>query len=45
MAKYWEPEVEAISFAVEMRLEEGRGVLGIVDETLPAAIQELNDSK
>ncbi|MEO8497437.1 MAG: formylglycine-generating enzyme family protein, partial [Planctomycetota bacterium] len=45
MAKYWEPDAEAISFAVEMRLEEGRGVLGIVDEKLPAAIQALKDSK
>jgi hypothetical protein len=45
MAKAWEPDVEAISFDVEIRLQEGRGVLGIVDEKLPAAIQALDDSK
>ena len=45
MAKVWDPDVEAINFDVEIRLEEGRGVLGIVDQKLPAAIQALEDSR
>ncbi|MDA1054444.1 MAG: formylglycine-generating enzyme family protein [Planctomycetota bacterium] len=45
MAKYWDADVEAVNFGVQMRLEEGRGALGIVDENLPTAIQTLNDAK
>ncbi|MCA9141233.1 MAG: formylglycine-generating enzyme family protein [Planctomycetales bacterium] len=45
MAKYWDPDDEDIKFDVQIRLEEGRGILGIVDETLPAAIQSLEASK
>ncbi|MBC8355466.1 MAG: formylglycine-generating enzyme family protein [Planctomycetes bacterium] len=45
MAKYWEPDAEDISFGVEIRLDEGRGVLGIVDDKLPAARKALEDSK
>lgn len=45
MPKYWEPDSENVELAVQIRLEEGRGVLGIVDEALPAAIQALEDSK
>lgn len=45
MAKYWDPDAEDISFGIDIRLEEGRGVLGIVDKELPAAIQALQDAK
>ena len=45
MAKYWEADVEDITFGVQIRLEEGRGAAGIVDEKLPAAIQSLENSK
>jgi hypothetical protein len=41
MTRYWEIDVEEIQFDVTSRLEEGRGVLGLVDKDLPAAIQEL----
>lgn len=38
--KFWEADVEAISLDVELRLEEGRGVLGLVDPALIEAIRE-----
>ena len=41
MSKFWDADVEDIKFDVQIRLEEGRGVLGIVDEKLPNAIKEL----
>ena len=44
-AKFWDPDVEAIKFAVENRLEEGRGVLGLVDKDLPKAISDFNAKK
>ncbi|MEX0819546.1 MAG: formylglycine-generating enzyme family protein [Pirellulaceae bacterium] len=45
MAKYWDADVEDIRFDIQIRLEEGRGVLGIVDEKLPGAIKDLEDAK
>ena len=45
MARYWEADVEDIKFDVQNRLDEGRGVLGLVDEKLPAAIRRLSESK
>jgi len=45
MAKYWDADVEEVRFAVEIRMEEGRGAAGLVDEKLPAAIQALKDAK
>jgi sulfatase modifying factor 1 len=45
MDKYWEPDVEAIEFSVSSRLEEGRGVLGLVDEKLPAAIEKMQEDR
>jgi len=45
MAKYWEADVEDVRFDVESRLDEGRGALGLVDDKLPAAIRQLNESK
>lgn len=41
LAKYWEPDVGGVKDDVDNRLMEGRGVLGIVDETLPEAIEQL----
>jgi formylglycine-generating enzyme required for sulfatase activity len=40
MAKFWEIDADDIRDDVGYRLEEGRGVLGIVDRDLPKAIQE-----
>ncbi|MBW3596998.1 MAG: formylglycine-generating enzyme family protein [Planctomycetes bacterium] len=45
MARFWEPDVEAIKTDIELRLLEGRGVLGIVDETLIDALQELSEEQ
>ncbi len=45
LVKYWEADVEAVEFDVQIRLEEGRGVLGIVDRDLPGAIKTLQSSK
>jgi sulfatase modifying factor 1 len=38
----WEADVPAIRRDVKIRLDEGRGALGVADETLPAAIQAAN---
>lgn len=35
----WEPDVEAVREDVDSRLKEGRGVLGIANPTLPAAVE------
>lgn len=39
--KVWEPDCEELQGDIDNRLQEGRGVLGIVDTKLPAAIEEL----
>ncbi|QDU36402.1 Serine/threonine-protein kinase pkn1 [Maioricimonas rarisocia] len=41
IARFWEIDSEDVQYDVDVRLQEGRGVLGIVDETLPQAIEEL----
>ena len=41
MDPFWEFDVEEIEFDVQIRLEGGRGVLGVVDKELPAAVQSL----
>jgi len=41
LAKYWDPDVEAIKNDVGMRLEEGRGAIGIVDKDLPEAMKKI----
>lgn len=41
ITKYWEINTQDVENAVRSRLVEGRGVLGLVDEELPAAIQVL----
>lgn len=43
MAKYWEIDNEDIKSDVEGRLEEGRGVLGLVDKELPKAVKAVTD--
>ena len=44
-AKFWDPDCEAIQLAVDMRLEEGRGVLGLVDKELPKAMADFKTRK
>jgi len=41
--EFWKADAEDITEGVENRLQEGRGVLGIVDKDLPAAIKELEE--
>ncbi|MBP88219.1 MAG: transcriptional regulator [Planctomycetaceae bacterium] len=41
MVKYWEADVEDVQYDIQVRLEEGRGAIGIVDQELPAAIKKL----
>jgi formylglycine-generating enzyme required for sulfatase activity len=41
MEKYWRTDVEEMEFDVTSRLEDGRGVLGLVDDELPEAIKSL----
>lgn len=41
MTAYWEIDCEDLKFDVEDRIREGRGVLGLVDKNLPAAIEAL----
>jgi hypothetical protein len=41
MEKFWEADVEAIRLDVADRLNDGRGVLGLADKDLPAAIETL----
>ncbi len=43
MAKYWDADHPDIKFDVQGRLDEGRGVLGLVDPDLPAAIKLLQE--
>jgi formylglycine-generating enzyme required for sulfatase activity len=43
--KFWEADAEDIQADVEARLLEGRGVLGLVDPELPAAILKLKAGK
>ena len=43
MAKYWEVDHEDIKSDVDDRIEEGRGVLGLVDKDLPKAIKAITD--
>jgi formylglycine-generating enzyme required for sulfatase activity len=43
LTKFWEPQAEDVVLDVESRLQGGRGGLGLVDEALPEAIQEMKD--
>lgn len=41
MAKFWEANAEDVKIDIESRLRDGRGILGLVDPTLPDAIKEI----
>ncbi|MEQ9409458.1 MAG: SUMF1/EgtB/PvdO family nonheme iron enzyme [Fuerstiella sp.] len=43
MEKYWKIDNEDTMYDVRDRLSEGRGVLGLVDKSLPEAIQKLEE--
>jgi len=43
IVKFWEANAEDARGDIQSRLDEGRGVLGLVDPTLPAAIKELEN--
>ena len=45
MEEYWKIDHEHISYDVSDRLEEGRGVQGLVDPNLPDAIRTLESSR
>ena len=40
MVKFWQPAVEEVQDDVQLRLDGGRGVRGLVDTDLPAAIKK-----
>ena len=41
MEEFWKIDCEDTRYDVEDRLSEGRGVLGLVDKSLPDAIKKL----
>jgi formylglycine-generating enzyme required for sulfatase activity len=43
ISKFWEASAEDVLSDVQSRLDGGRGVLGLVDPTLPQAIKELEN--
>ncbi len=43
IVKFWEPSAEETVLDVDSRLQEGRGGLGLVDENLPEAVEQLDD--
>jgi formylglycine-generating enzyme required for sulfatase activity len=43
IVKYWDVSSEDVRLDVQSRLSGGRGVLGLVDKDLPAAIQSMKD--
>jgi hypothetical protein len=43
MEDFWKIDSEDIRFDVTDRLNEGRGVLGLVDKDLPAAVRQLQN--
>lgn len=43
IAKYWEMNTDDVRIDVQSRLSGGRGVLGLVDEELPAAMKSVED--
>ena len=42
MTKFWEIDHEDIQLDVEIRMEEGRGAMGVADKTLPEDVRKLN---
>ncbi len=45
MEEYWKIDSESLTWDVFDRVDEGRGVKGLVDRDLPKAIQTLNDAQ
>jgi formylglycine-generating enzyme required for sulfatase activity len=43
--KAWEPDAEETIEAINNRMSEGRGVMGLVDKELPAAIKKLESKR
>ncbi|MEZ6061619.1 MAG: formylglycine-generating enzyme family protein [Planctomycetaceae bacterium] len=43
MEEFWKVDVDETMYEVDERIETGRGVQGIVDKDLPAAIEKLED--
>ena len=43
--KAWEPDAEETIDAINNRMSEGRGVMGLVDKDLPAAIKKLESKR
>lgn len=43
ITKFWEANAEDVNNDVEMRLQDGRGGLGLVDKTLPEAIKQMQE--
>ena len=43
MTKFWDANAEETQYQVDFKLDEGRGAIGIVDKTLPAAIKALGE--
>ena len=43
VAKFWRATVPELKEDLRMRIHEGRGVVGLVDEKLPLAIQRLDE--
>lgn len=43
IVKYWDMNTEDVQIDVRSRLSGGRGVLGLVDEELPTAIESIDD--
>jgi hypothetical protein len=44
MEEYWKIDNESIGWDVFDRIDEGRGVKGLVDPSLPEAIKDLNNN-
>ena len=40
-SKFWDPDANKISIAVDNRIAEGRGVYGLVDPDLPADLEKV----
>ena len=41
MKRFWESNSEEVDYQVDFKLDEGRGIRGLVDPTLPAAAKAL----
>ncbi len=39
--RFWDPDAERLKSAIDNRMEEGRGIYGLVDPDLPAALEKI----